>query len=306
MENNLNIIKFPTTPTKNSDSEPEPVKETIARLKAQLMQPIQATDVPRATELLKALNLPEIAVNSLTQFRLASLQAAVNQNCDDCNGVVPNCKRFVVSYTNGELVFTNEPCAKSIAYNSAKTSEKLIKRAHIPYIFSKLRAADFLKNGRGDRNQQALIAAEDAIFSDKNLFVYGGSGTGKTMLAAIIAIERAHEGKPSLFTNVPDVLDDLRDFNQYSKYTDSMTPQDKLNRIYETKCLILDDLGAEKASDWTCETLFKIINRRYNDGKQLVITSNFDIDQLQRRMNYTAGDRIIRRICDMCEPVEIV
>lgn len=255
---------------------------------------------------MRTLNIPEVAVNSLTQFRLNSLQAAANQKCDDCNGVVPNCKRFVVSYVNGELVFTHEPCAKSIAYNSAKTAEKLIKKAHIPFIFSKFRAADFLKDGRGDRNPKALIAAEDAIFGDKNLFVYGGSGTGKTMLAAIIAIERAYEGKPSLFANVPDVLDDLRDFNQSSKYADSLTPQDKLNRIYGTSCLILDDLGAEKASDWTCETLFKVINRRYNDGKQLVITSNFDIDQLQRRMNYTAGDRIIRRICDMCEPIEIV
>lgn len=236
---------------------------------------------------------------------MISLATVINQNCAHCDGKIMNCKRFDVSYDGTELIFEHKTCEASEEFTKSETAKKIIKKAHVPTIFVKTRATDFTKNGRGDRNKEAMAAAENAIFDNESLFINGRPGTGKTFLASVIAIERAYEGKYSNFANVPDVLDDLRDFNQKTSSEEYETPQEKLRKLYKTPCLILDDLGAEKSTDWTCETLFKIVNKRYNDGKQLIITSNFNIDELQRKMDFTAGDRIIRRICDMCTPIQV-
>lgn len=302
-----NIIQFPPEAQPQSSNSPTPVKEILPDIKS-LLDPIPPERIPEAKALLKAINLPESAATSLNKITLNSLNFIVNlQHCETCHGKIPNCDRLRAEYRDGEIYIYKETCQESITRAKSNKARKLINRARVPAIFRDVKATDFLANGRGDRNPNALTAAEAAIFDDASLYIYGGAGTGKTFLAAVIANERAYEGKASAFVNVPDILEDLRDFNQKTSATENViTRQDKLNFLYRAECLIIDDLGAEKPSDWTCETLFKIINRRYNDGKQLIVTSNFTIEELQARMNYVAGDRIIRRICDICQPVEIV
>lgn len=307
----MKILKLPEptpiTSGANSNSEPEPIRATLTRLREWITAPLEPEQIPTARALLKALRIPAAAASSLNQTTFRNISYIVNkQKCDTCNGAIPNCKRLIAKYENGEIIIYDEACQKSIEFAKSTKARKLIERANVPNIFRNVRADAFDTNGRGSKNQLAMDLAEDAIFNDTSLYIYGECGTGKTLLASIIANERAFEGKHSAFVNVPDILEDLRDFNQSTKFADSLTRQDKLNFFYRADCLIVDDLGAEKPSDWTCETLFKIINRRYNDGKQIIITSNFNIDELSRHMHYTAGDRIVRRICDMCKPVQIV
>lgn len=236
---------------------------------------------------------------------LRSLNFIANkQDCEHCNGSIDNCKKLLAKYEGGEVITYYEPCAKAYKYRTTVKAKRLIELANVPYIFRTKTASDFMKNGFGSNNADALDNAEKAIFDDASLYIYGAPGTGKTYLASVIANERARQGKRSAFVNTPDILENLREFNQVTK-PDEPTRADKLHFLYTTACLIIDDLGAEKPTPWTCENLFKIINRRYNDARQIIITSNLNIEELQKYMNCTAGDRIIRRICDMCIPVEI-
>jgi DNA replication protein DnaC len=66
--------------------------------------------------------------------------------------------------------------------------------------------------------------------------------------------------------------------------------------------LILDDIGAERLTDFVAETFYLIVNGRYNKMLPTIFTSNFTIGELSERV----GDRIASRIVEMCDLVELI
>ena len=76
--------------------------------------------------------------------------------------------------------------------------------------------------------------------------------------------------------------------------------------------LIMDDLGAEMITEWGRETIYQIINKRYNHNRQTLITSNYTPSELLTRFNKTknaeeliTGKRIVSRLYEMCRQVEL-
>jgi DNA replication protein DnaC len=65
--------------------------------------------------------------------------------------------------------------------------------------------------------------------------------------------------------------------------------------------LILDDLGAEKTTDFTRSILYQIIDYRYNYEKPTIITSNLDVKQIAERFD----DRIASRIISLCPVITL-
>ena len=173
----------------------------------------------------------------------------------------------------------------------------LIKSAKIPKIFSDVRAKDFKMSAKNEHSAQIAIKA---ITENNGLFIYGDCGTGKTMLSSVIANERAELFKPSLFIGAVDIFQEL---NPYS--SDSKTAANRKMLVKNSPCLIIDDLGAEKPSDWTKQTLFEIIDYRYRENLQTIITSNFNIDELKTRLSEYEGSRIIRRIKSICKLIRL-
>jgi len=264
-----------------------------AELLAQFNRAITPDMTGEATEMLLRLNLPVDAVNSLTIPQFNAMSASLQHHCDTCTGRDQSCDKRILQffYDGNALQITASDCQKAKDAAHADRVSKLIARANIPPRFSRFRAKDYRAT---DRNSDAIDAAEDAIFDDKSLFIHGDVGTGKTMLACIIAVERVHLLKPCLFVNVPDLLEQQRDKSDDTR--DAF-----LKRVYEAPCLIVDDLGAEKPSDWTNEILFKIYNRRYNDERQTVTTSNLPPTSLD---NHT-GARVARRVLHGANTVQI-
>lgn len=126
------------------------------------------------------------------------------------------------------------------------------------------------------------------------LFLYGGVGTGKTMLATKILYE--YKWKSARFIGVSKLLSELRDtFNTNKRYTTI------IDNLIKYELLVLDDLGAEKITDWTVEVLYLIINGRYENMKKLIVTSNCSPKLLSKRLN----DRITSRIIEMCHIAKI-
>jgi DNA replication protein DnaC len=113
------------------------------------------------------------------------------------------------------------------------------------------------------------------------LLFRGGYGCGKTHLAAAIANYRLRHGYPALFVVVPDLLDRLR--AAYSP-TSSVSYGERFEEIRSHPLLILDDLGTQSNTPWADEKLFQIFNYRYNAKLPTVVTTNYELEEIEIRI----------------------
>jgi DNA replication protein DnaC len=108
------------------------------------------------------------------------------------------------------------------------------------------------------------------------LVLLGGTGSGKTHLAAAIAHEWRAAGRRFEFFFVPDLLDTLR--AAYGQ--EEGVPTSTADRLRTCDHLILDDLGVHGSTPWAQEKLFQILNYRYNAKLPTVITIRGKLDDL--------------------------
>ena len=135
------------------------------------------------------------------------------------------------------------------------------------------------------------------------MYISGPKGTGKTFLAALIAGEKLRQGIPTLFVFVPDLLDSFR------KAMHDGQGDDVARTAREADFLVLDDMGAERATAWVSEQLMALINFRYSHQMPTVITSNYQLDELADHLSGSmvnrgepdriTGERICSRIAAM-------
>lgn len=152
-------------------------------------------------------------------------------------------------------------------------------------------------------NERAIRIAKEYVrdMPPKSLFYFGGTGTGKTFLAAIIAKEFIKSGKTVIFGDVPDLLEELK--RTFDDKTTS-TQQEILDRYCECDLLIMDDLGAGHMKSWSLGVIYQIINRRDKENKPLIVTTNFDglkgLEEKLGDIDETAAKRITSRLAGMC------
>lgn len=127
----------------------------------------------------------------------------------------------------------------------------------------------------------------------QSLYFYGGYGTGKTFLAAIIAQHFMLDFDRVVFGDVPSLMEKIKQSFD--------TNAEPLNDYLACDLLILDDIGAGQITEWNVGMLYQIVNTRYNEGKQIIVTSNFDFEHLERVLKYATGKRIVSRLAEMCE-----
>lgn len=127
----------------------------------------------------------------------------------------------------------------------------------------------------------------------KGLLLYGPPGTGKTHLAACIANALMQQYVPVLFTSVIELT---------GLFGDELT--DVLHKMRSAKLLILDDLGAERSTDFKIEQVYNVVNARCNDMKPLIVTTNCTMEEMKgdHDMRYR---RIWERVRSMCRPVRM-
>ncbi|HUK62455.1 MAG TPA: ATP-binding protein, partial [Dongiaceae bacterium] len=117
----------------------------------------------------------------------------------------------------------------------------------------------------------------------------GPPGTGKTHLAVAITRALIDRGHAAVIVNVPHVLLAARaTFNPEQ-------PQrfdDLLQLLTTCEHLTLDDLGRERQTEWAQETLYLILNARYEQRRATTITTNLDLDALRRRIGEPILDRL--------------
>ncbi|KPL86262.1 hypothetical protein SE18_14845 [Herpetosiphon geysericola] len=138
---------------------------------------------------------------------------------------------------------------------------------------------------------QAFAANPDGF-----LTLVGNPGCGKTHLAQAIGNELQASGFEVVWSTAPDALRLLRStFDQTSaKPKNSFDEQFELFR--KAPILLLDDLGAENATDWGKETLFQLLNERYEYQRPTVITSNLHPNTAEANRRF--GMRLCSRLLD--------
>lgn len=144
---------------------------------------------------------------------------------------------------------------------------------------------------------------------NRSLFLSGGNGIGKTYKAAGIIcnwIEKLNYQQLSncydmsnncpIFITVPELLMKIRNCFSLQQCEESVV--EKYSRC---PVLVLDDLGVEKTTEWALQTLYIILNNRYSNFMQTIITSNLSIEEIGEKL----GDRIASRIAGMCKIVKL-
>lgn len=124
----------------------------------------------------------------------------------------------------------------------------------------------------------------------KGLLFLGKPGTGKTFYSCCVANALIDKGIFAFVTNVTEVT---RTFKG---------EEDRLRLLHYTSSaalMILDDLGAERSTEYAIEQLYSIVDQRYRSGKPLIVTTNLTLDQLGKAPEL-GRQRIYERVLEMC------
>lgn len=136
----------------------------------------------------------------------------------------------------------------------------------------------------------------------RGAYLWGEPGRGKTYAAAH-SVRASVEGSrgpkvPAKLVSARQLLDSIRDgFNGGDR--------DALRRAEAVPLLALDDLGAERPTDWAIETLTGLIDARTAEGLPTIVTSNYSLGQLRELWGGMPGARIASRLGGACERIEV-
>ena len=138
---------------------------------------------------------------------------------------------------------------------------------------------------------------------ERGLLFVGDVGLGKTHLAVSILKGLTERGFSCLFYDFGSLLKEIQD--SYNANTQA-SELGVLTPILNTEVLVLDELGSSKPTDWVRDTMSHIINRRYNDKRLTIFTTNyFDErkDNRQEILEDRIGARLRSRLYEMCKTV---
>lgn len=190
-------------------------------------------------------------------------------------------------------------------------SRRLLNEARIPRRYHHCTLNDFTTY-ENETLEEALDRsrrfAEAFPVVNRGLFFLGDPGVGKTHLAVAILKQAIQtRGARGLFYDTRDLLKVIRStYNPVVKTTEL----DVLRPVMDVDLLVLDDLGAEKTSEWVEETLNLIVNTRYNERRATIFTSNYpdlppDSNPEVISLHDRIGFRMRSRLHEMCDFLDL-
>lgn len=144
--------------------------------------------------------------------------------------------------------------------------------------------------------------------SKPNLYLWGPVGSGKTGLAwSLLRIRVLHHydyedrHEWPTWANVVSLLADAR-------AAMSAHEPSPIRRLYDASVLVLDDLGAERPTDWARDEIAALVQHRHTRDLPTIVTSNYAPSALARRLGHDdriIGQRIVSRLTENCVKVKL-
>jgi DNA replication protein DnaC len=189
-----------------------------------------------------------------------------------------------------------------------RLSQSLLKQARIPRRYAHCELGNFEIHTDTQRaaHRKAVRLVDTFPVVERGLLFYGDAGVGKTHLAvALMKDAIVRKGARAVFYETRELLKIVRD--TYTASAES-TELGVLKPVLEAELLVLDDLGAEKKSEWVDETLGLVVNTRYSERRLTVITTNLrDVENTEPgSFAFHLGLRTRSRLKEMCDwlPIE--
>ena len=229
-------------------------------------------------------------------------------NCKNCHGLY-ECKNKIRGYTNypqkynNHLMFSTEACYfQSQEFKKIKQSTTALQELET----SSLKTID-----TSDKNRYKLIKWVTNFIKEydygkniKGLYLHGNFGCGKTYILSACFNEMKKRGFRTKIVYLPDLLRIIKgDFEAMN---------DIMDELCNIDILLIDDIGAEKVTDWgRDEILGTILQSRMNEHKTTFFTSNFTIKELEEHLSNKGVDkvkanRIVERIKQLTIDMEML
>lgn len=242
----------------------------------------------------------------------SSLEQTVKEakNCQNCPGLI-YCQNRLEGHIiypqkdGNQLIFSYLPCR----YENEKKQKEANRMTRDKEIANATMASLDLTDKK--RKKVLTWIAEFCAKYDRNgnfkgLYLHGSFGCGKTYLISALFNELSKKRISTEIVYFAELLRDLKsDFDTFA---------DRINYLEEVDLLLIDDIGAEKVTEWSRdEILGTILQHRMNNYKTTFFTSNLTIEELEQHLiisnnidEKVKARRIIERIKQLTEDIELM
>jgi DNA replication protein DnaC len=139
---------------------------------------------------------------------------------------------------------------------------------------------------------------DEHLAAGRGLWLMGPPGTGKTTLAMLVSKAASDAGHSVAIYSLPRLLNEIRDTHRAERSHVQL-----LDRLVAVDLLHVDDVGAERTTDWVLEELYSIVNARYEEQRAMLITTNImDRDKLCEQIT----PRTVSRLTEMCDELPVL
>lgn len=142
--------------------------------------------------------------------------------------------------------------------------------------------------------KEFIEAIEERLAEGEGMWLMGDVGTGKTTLAMLVSKAAVEAHRAVAVYSLPRLLARVR--RTYDADAGEQSYLDFFERLTSVDLLHIDDLGAEKRSDWVLEQLYAIVNERYETQRSMVVTTNLGQEALEEQI----GPRTVSRLVEIC------
>ena len=246
-----------------------------------------------------------IIENSLLTF-----QHLINdrKQCKNCSGL-KNCPKNlkglvkILEFIDGKVIETLVPC-NYLEQKNKLVNNYVVKDFDNQFLDCRLTSNDI------DAYREGIVRKMGTLINGKEkkgLYIYGKTGVGKSYLSICLANRLVDQNKSVAYVNARNTIAILRGY----VINDKEAFESLMNKIKNAELLIIDDLGNEKITDWSRDSvLYEVLDYRLrNKLNKIIINSNYNLYELKELYkvdNEVRAKRFIDLIRSICDDVELV